>query len=130
MLIYKNKASKKHFLFLDDFGKDKGLFVTPPICDDKITIHPLEYELFYDDPIEIEEDDELLKGLLSNKQIEAYRVFKEKDKTRKINNVIRWAIETKDVDIELIKKEEGEEFSNLIKFLRENTKDLTADDFD
>lgn len=130
MLIYKNKASGKYFIFLDDLGKDKGLFITPPVYDDKVIISALKYDIFFEEPVELEEDGEALRGFLNNKQIECYRVFTKKDRSRRINNVIKWAIETKHIDIEHIKNENGKQFANLIKFIRESTKDLTVDDFE
>lgn len=130
MLIYKNKVSGKHFIFLDDSGNNEGLFVTPPIHDDKIIIHSLSYDLFFENPIDLEENDDRIKEMLNNKQIERFRVFKEKDRRRAINNVIKWAIETKGVDIESIRKEIGEEFGTLIKLIREDAKGLTVDDLE
>jgi hypothetical protein len=130
MLIYKNMASGKHFIFLNDIGNDEGLFVTPPMGDDKVIIHSLKYEIFHDDPIELDENDGSIDELLSSQQIERFIVFKEKDRRRTINNVIKWAIATKVVDIESIRKEIGEEFATLIKLIREDAKGLTVDDLE
>jgi hypothetical protein len=130
MLIYKNRASGKNFIFLDDSGNNEGLFVTPPIHNDEVIIHSLSYDLFFEDPIELEENDDRIKEMLSNKQIVRFKTYKEKDRTRSIHNFIRGVIDTRNIDIEFFRKEYGDNCANLIKKIRENTKNLTVDDIE
>lgn len=129
MLIYKNKASQKFFIFLEDSGNNEGLFVTPPFSD-KVVIHSLKYDLFIDDPIELEEDDELVNELLSIKQIERYKEFRMKNNMLFFKKFIDFAISATEPDIRELNKETGHDYGEAVRLIKEKYKGRTAEDIE
>ncbi|MCK4984617.1 MAG: hypothetical protein KAS40_03805 [Desulfobacterales bacterium] len=72
MIIYKNKASGKYFIHIEDLEDNKALFVLPDDKDGKVLIKDIKLDLFHDEPEE--DDDEVLlkRQLVSKKQLEKY----------------------------------------------------------
>jgi hypothetical protein len=72
MIIYKNKASGKYFIHIEDLEDNKALFVLPDDKDGKVLIKDIKLDLFHDEPEE--DDDEVLlkRQLVSKKQLGKY----------------------------------------------------------
>lgn len=74
MKIYKNKASGKYFIFINNSGQDEALFVTPS-CEIKSINKGLLSERLRED-----ESDFISKNLISKEQVERYTQY-EKDRS-------------------------------------------------
>ena len=83
MVIYKNKASGKSFILLRERGPKFGYFMAPETESGDICCRELEYKLFFDDPIEIRYNDDVMYSTLSKKQIEAF--FSRKARIERLN---------------------------------------------
>jgi hypothetical protein len=130
MLIYQNRKSGKYFVLLNEIGNNYGYFITPGIDGDGVGYCQTNLDLFNSDPIEIDDGDSRAEGMLTHKQLESYRAIISHDKERKVNYFIKWVIETKDVDLEIYRKQKGDAYAKIIKEIRDNIGSLTVDDFD
>lgn len=77
MEIYKNKASGKYFIYIEEVNDNKGLFVTPPDEEGNARVISLEFELFDDDPPEDNAEKLLADGIIEEEQIKKYHEYKE-----------------------------------------------------
>ena len=89
MEIYKNKVSGKYFIYIQESGEEKALFITP-----KGKVKPLELKLFsyYQGG---RDEDELLnkdKELITKKQVERFEQYSKDrsvEKRRKIFEIYK-----------------------------------------
>ncbi len=70
MEIYKNKVSGKYFIYIQESGEEKALFITP-----KGKVKPLELKLFSYYSGRRDEDEPLNKELITKKQVERFEQY-------------------------------------------------------
>lgn len=109
MLIYRNKASGKYFIHIENLTDDEALFVLPiDDKDGKVRIKNLELNLFDEEPDEGEDEVLLERQLISEKQLEKYTQHREAVKTNVLNKMVEYVKSMTLLEKERIRKESGE----------------------
>ena len=78
---YKNKASDKLFIEIDP---ENSLFINP---EGKII--ELEYNLFLDEPIEFDANDEHVSDYINEQQLKKYRSYREKETQHMVKDLFK-----------------------------------------
>ena len=87
MEIYKNKVSGKYFIYIQESGEEKALFITP-----KGKVKPLELKLFSYYSGRRDEDELLNKELITKKQVERFEQYskdRSEERRRKIFEIYK-----------------------------------------
>jgi hypothetical protein len=77
LIVYKNLASGKNFIFLQETGNEESLFIKPPDEKGGVAIKSLKFHLFTDEPLEGEGENLLSMGAITKEQLLRYRQYKK-----------------------------------------------------
>jgi hypothetical protein len=125
LLIYKNKASGKHFIFIDCGEKDSGLFINP---EGKFI--ELEYNLFFQDSTELENDDKEILNLVNAKQLNRYQNYRRNDIKRRMTNLFK-VIENSTKQQREEAKKETPNMASIIEIIEKAIEDgISSTDFE
>lgn len=119
MLIYKNKASEKYFIHIDDLTDNEALFVLPPDDKDgKVLIKNIEFHLFHEEPEEGEAEIFIDRQLISEKQLEKYKQYRLALAKKFANQAVAIFKDLPSYEKDRIKKEGGKR-AEWLKFAEE-----------
>lgn len=72
MQFYKNKKSKKYFIYIEDSGNNEALLVTP-----ESKIKSVSLDLFVDGPEGGDEERFLIRELITKEQVARFRQYRK-----------------------------------------------------
>jgi hypothetical protein len=86
MIVYKNLASGKSFIFLEKTGNEEGLFITPPNEKNEVAIKSLKFHLFTEEFVEDEDEKLLSSKAITKEQFLRFQQYEKDRSDEKIEN--------------------------------------------